>query len=79
MILKLILLAVIGIMIYKFFGGRLPAMPKPKKSAPRKEATKEETKKLEENTLVECVRCGTYVTIKESIIVHGKYYCDECA
>ena len=40
---------------------------------------KAEEKKLDADTLVECEKCGTYVTIKESILVNGKYYCDECA
>ncbi len=36
-------------------------------------------KKLEDDTLVECETCHTYVTVKESIIVNGKYYCSrEC-
>jgi len=80
MILKLLLLAAVGVFVYKLFGGTLPSIKKPsvkaKKSSGR---TKEETKRLDENTLVECVKCGTYVTIKESIVIHGKYYCDECA
>ena len=69
MILKLLIFAIAGVMIYKFFGGKLPSIGK---SAAEK--------KLEEDTLVECEKCATYVTVKESIIVHGKYYCSkECA
>ncbi len=68
MILKLIILAVLGYYIYKFFGGKLPTVGG---------KTKEE-KKLDEDTLVECSKCSTYVTIKESTLIHGKYYCDEC-
>ena len=68
MILKLIILAVAGYYIYKFFGGKLPTVGG---------KTKEE-KKLDEDTLVECSKCSTYVTIKESTLIHGKYYCDEC-
>jgi uncharacterized protein len=67
MILKLLILAIAGVMIYKFFGGKLPTFSKPT-----------EEKNLDEDTLVECVKCGTYVTVKESKIIHGKYYCDEC-
>jgi len=69
MILKLIVFALVGLLIYKFFGGKLPSFGR---------STQE--KKLDEDTLVECVKCGTYVTLKESIIVNGKYYCSsECA
>jgi uncharacterized protein len=67
-ILKLIIFAIAGLMIYKFFGGQLPTIGK-----------SSEEKKLDEDTLVECEKCGTYVTVKESIVMHGKYYCSkEC-
>ena len=69
MILKLILVAVAGYYIYKFFGGKLPTIGGKSKAE----------KKLDADTLVECEKCGTYVTVKESIIINGKYYCDECA
>jgi len=69
MILKLLIFAIAGVLIYKFFGGKLPGMPKPRSK---------EQKKLDEDTLVECSKCGTYVTVKESIMINGKYYCDEC-
>ena len=69
MILKLIVFAVVGLLIYKFFGGNLPTFGK----SPHE-------KKLDEDTLVECETCHTYVTVKESIIANGKYYCStECA
>ena len=68
MILKLIAVAIVGLLIYKFFGGKLPTLGK----TPRE-------KKLDDDTLVECEKCSTYVTVKESIIVTGKYYCsNEC-
>jgi len=68
-ILKFIIFAVVAGLIYKFFGGKLPAIGK-----------NSTQNKLDEDTLVECEKCATYVTAKESIIVHGKYYCsDECA
>ena len=68
MILKLLIFAIAGVLIYKFFGGKLPSVGK----SPHE-------KKLEEDTLVECEKCSTYVTVKESIIVQGKYYCSkEC-
>ena len=68
MILKLIAVAIVGLLIYKLFGGKLPTLGK----TPRE-------KKLDDDTLVECEKCSTYVTVKESIIVTGKYYCsNEC-
>ena len=68
MILKLIIFAIAGVLIYKFFGGKLPTFGKSSYE-----------KKLDDDTLVECTKCHTYVTVKESIIVGGKYYCSpEC-
>ncbi len=68
MILKLLIFAVLAVVIYKFFGGKLPTIGK-----------SDHEKKLDEDTLVECETCSTYVTVKESIIVSGKYYCSkEC-
>ena len=68
MLLKLLFLALVGLLVYKLFGGKFPKIGK----------TPQE-KKLEDDTLVECETCHTYVTVKESIIVNGKYYCSrEC-
>jgi len=66
MILKLIIFAAAGLLIYKFFGGKLPTIGK----SPHE-------KKLDDDTLVECTTCHTYVTVKESLIVNGKYYCSQ--
>ncbi|MCF6244813.1 MAG: hypothetical protein L3J43_07220 [Sulfurovum sp.] len=69
MILKLLIFAIVATLIYKFFGGRLPSLGR-----------NASQKKLDDDTLVECEKCDTYVTVKESIIVQGKYYCSqECA
>ncbi|MDQ7084720.1 MAG: PP0621 family protein [Sulfurovum sp.] len=64
MILKLIIFAIVGLLIYKFFGGKFPKMGR----------TADE-KQLEDNTLVECAKCSTYVTVKESMLMNGEYYC----
>lgn len=67
MIFKLIIVAIVGFVIYKFFGGKFPQIKTP------------EEKKLDEDTLVECHKCHTYSTVKESIISGGRYYCSkEC-
>jgi uncharacterized protein len=55
-------------MIYKFFGGQLPGLGRKKPNL---------HEDLDEDTLVECETCGTFVTIKESIIIHKKYYCSQ--
>ena len=70
MILKLIVFAAIGIFIYKLMGGKLPTVPK--------KSSKQKTKQPEGDTLVECSKCGTYISIKEATLINGKYYCDEC-
>jgi uncharacterized protein len=71
MILKLILFAAIGIFIYKLMGGKLPTLGNSKGRKPKK-------KQSDSETLVECEKCGTYVTIEEATLISGKYYCDEC-
>ena len=68
MILKLLIFAVVALLIYRFFGGQLPRFVRSK-----------EQKQLDDDTLVECVSCHTYVTVKESLIANGTYYCSpEC-
>jgi uncharacterized protein len=79
-ILKLIIFAVAGYFIYKLLGGKLPSLKTGAgKNAGRSRRKTKEEKQLDEDTLVECEKCDTYVTIKESILINGKYYCDECA
>jgi len=69
LILKLLIFAIAGIAIYKFFGGKFPSIGR----TPQQ-------KKLDADTLVECTSCGTYVTVKESIIKNAQYYCSkECS
>ena len=69
MILKLIIFAVAAYFIYKLFGGKTPTLGGKSKA----------DKKLDADTLVECEKCHTYVTVKESVLISGKFYCDECA
>ena len=69
MLLKLILFVVIGVLIYRALGGKLPILDGDK--SPDGNPT--------DDTLVECETCGTYVTLKESITIKGKHYCSkEC-
>ncbi|WP_457597670.1 PP0621 family protein [Hydrogenimonas sp.] len=45
----------------------------------RREAAAKEASK-EEEIMVACEKCGTYVSSKEAIIVSGRYYCSKsCA
>jgi len=77
MLLKLILLGVVFYAVYKLMGGKLPEVGGKKRDTIPKG---EDKKKIEEDTLVECEKCGTYVTYKECIIIKGKAYCSkECA
>jgi len=70
MILKIILAIVAITLIYKFLGGRFPQIRSKDKPL----------KQIEEDTLVECEACGTFVTLKESITTKGKTYCSSsCA
>ncbi len=68
MILKLIMLGIALIAIYKFMGGSI-SLPGKKKS----------NDNVDSDALEECETCGIYVTKKESVIVKGKLYCSkEC-
>jgi len=73
MILKLLIFAIIGAVIYRFLGGKLPIIDKPIK---RK---KGEHEFGEIETTSECANCGTYMTEDDAIIYHKKAYCsNEC-
>ena len=78
MLLKLILIGAVFYGLYRLAGGKLL----PEKGA-RKEKTssggRKSAQEKEEDTLVECSRCSTYVVKKEAILYKGKYYCSrEC-
>lgn len=72
MITKVLLLIAILIAIYLiFFKKRTEKPAKPKK--PRSERAKEEV-------MVDCAKCGTFVSNKEAIIKNGSFYCSsECS
>jgi uncharacterized protein len=72
MLLKLLIIGGVLYALYRFAGGKLPTLG----SGSRKEEREPEG---EEETLVECAKCGTYVVKKEAILYKGKYYCSrEC-
>lgn len=69
MFLKIVLLLIILYLLYKAFGGSI--------SLPKRKDKKEEAQ--DGDTLVECSKCGVYITKKEAKEKFGKFYCDECA
>ena len=73
MFLKLVLIGIILYLLYRAFGGSISL---PKKSSASK---MDESKEIEENTLVECCKCGVYITYKEAVKKGGKIYCSDCA
>jgi uncharacterized protein len=69
MIFKLTVLAAVIYGVYFFFFR--------KKNSIKTQENK--TKEIEEDTLVECKKCGTYISTKDAIISNGDYYCSkEC-
>jgi uncharacterized protein len=76
MLLKLLIIGGVLYALYRFAGGTLlPRKGKGKEKSP----TKGETPKEDEETLVECAHCSTYVVKREAIHYRGRYYCSrEC-
>ena len=71
----LVIVLVIGAIWYLFF--RKPAKKTPTDTGST--GSKKEDKKLEE-IMVECAKCGTFVSSKEAIIKDGRYFCSKaCA
>lgn len=69
MLLRLILLVIIGIAIYRFFGGKVPFLDK---------KDKDEIEKDFENSIQgtsKCASCGVYMTEEDALIYHRKAYC----
>ena len=68
MILRLILIGVVLIAVYRLVGGSFALTSRSK-----------EDKEIDADALEECQTCGTFVTRKESIARKGKFYCSaEC-
>lgn len=73
MLLKLIVVGAILYGLYRLAGGRI--LPEKREKVSKDSAMEEE----DENTLVECHGCSTYVIKKEALFYKGKYYCSrEC-
>lgn len=74
--LKIILTVAVIAAVY-FFLIKKPAVEKKRRNRAEAEAKKPG---LDEDIMVECEKCGTFVSSKEAIIVGGKYYCSKsCA
>ncbi len=72
-----ILLTVAVIAAVYFFLIKKPALQKRRKERGEAEARRPG---IDEEIMVECEKCGTFVSSKEAIIVGGHYYCSkECA
>lgn len=45
----------------------------------KNETKKKRSEKLDEDDMVECKKCGTYITLNEALLQDGSYFCsDEC-
>ncbi len=67
----LLVIAVIGL-VYFLFIKKKPLSDSEKSTNPKKE-------KLNDDDMVECTSCGTYITLKEALLRDGNYFCsDEC-
>jgi len=71
MLLKLLL--VIGVIAAVYFFFIKKSMPLTKERHDRKKH------KEDENTMIECETCSTYISTSEAIVSSGKFYCStEC-
>ncbi len=62
MLLKIILFLIIGFALYKMFGGKF--------TLPR---SKDDSK-----TMVQCDKCGAFVSEDETKVLDDKVYCSDC-
>jgi uncharacterized protein len=77
MIFKLILLAAVIYVVYILFFREGNLIEKMKESASK---TPKKSDEKDVDTVVECQKCGVYVSVDEAILKDGKYYCSkECA
>ncbi len=72
MIFRLIIFAIIGIVIYRLIGGKIPFLD-------RREDVINDDDFTKIAPTSECAECGTYMTEDDAIIYHKKSYCsNEC-
>lgn len=71
MFLKILVLILVLVVLYFIFFN---------KSLKKSKKEHKKDKKISSETMVECAKCGVYVSANEAIIKDGKYYCSsECA
>ena len=67
-----IIVAVLIALVYFVFIKKKPLPGENNKPKSKKD-------KLNEDDMVECKKCGTYITLKEALLKEGQYFCsDEC-
>lgn len=72
MLVKILIFALVVFLIYIFFFKN--------KRKEEIQESKKHTKVIDGETMVECAKCATYISDKESIIKDGAFYCSkECA
>ena len=72
MLLKLLVFGALLYGLYRLLGGKL--LPEKTKDSSTAKASKED-----EETMIECEKCSTFVVKKEAIFYRGHYYCSrEC-
>ena len=71
--LRLLILLIVGVALYRFFGGKVPFLDKDKKES------KEEHEFGKIEATSSCAVCGTYVTEEDALIHKKRTYCStEC-
>ena len=67
-----IIVAVLIALVYFVFIKKRPLPDENRRSKSKKE-------KLNEDDMVECKKCGTYITVNEALLREGQFFCsDEC-
>lgn len=67
-----IVVGVLIVLVYFLFIKKKPLASENTKSKKNKE-------KLNEDDMVECQKCGTYITLSDALLKEGQYFCsDEC-
>ena len=73
MFLKVLILIIAGLAIYRFFGGKIPLIDRDEKS----KEEEHEFGKVEVTS--KCATCGIYMTENDALIYQKKAYCSsEC-
>ncbi len=74
---KLLIFAIAGVALYRFFGGKVPFLDKDFRDKDKKEQEEHEFGKIEATS--SCAVCGTYVTEEDALIHKKRTYCStEC-